>query len=65
MSNDMEQREERKRETPPDEKRIDQAIEDTFPCSDPPATTGGITKINPDRRTSADEEGESAPDDKP
>lgn len=34
---------------PADEKRIDQAIEDTFPASDPPATTGGITKIHPDR----------------
>jgi hypothetical protein len=34
---------------PPDEKRIDQAIEDTFPASDPSATTGGVTRIDPDR----------------
>jgi hypothetical protein len=32
---------------PPDEQQIDQAIEDTFPASDPSATTGGTTKINP------------------
>jgi hypothetical protein len=31
----------------PEERRIDQAIEDTFPASDPPGTTGGITRINP------------------
>jgi hypothetical protein len=31
----------------PDEKRMDQAIEDTFPASDPPGTTGGITRIGP------------------
>jgi hypothetical protein len=32
-----------------DEDAIDQSVEDTFPASDPPATsTGGVTKIVPD-----------------
>lgn len=41
---------------PADERRIDQAIEDTFPASDPPATTGGITKIHPPQNQSDEDE---------
>ncbi|NIE86801.1 MULTISPECIES: hypothetical protein [unclassified Burkholderia] len=31
---------------PAEERRIDRALEDTFPASDPPAT-GGVTRIDP------------------
>ncbi|MBU9323808.1 hypothetical protein [Burkholderia gladioli] len=31
---------------PTEERRIDRALEDTFPASDPPAT-GGVTRIDP------------------
>ncbi|SAL65324.1 hypothetical protein AWB71_03834 [Caballeronia peredens] len=45
MSNTKEQRPHSERA----DEDVDQAIEDTFPASDPPAT-GGVTRIEPDEQ---------------
>ncbi|MFC0399401.1 hypothetical protein [Paraburkholderia rhizosphaerae] len=43
------------------EKEIDQAVEDTFPASDPPAT-GGTTRIDPASSPDKDRSGRPASD---